>query len=754
MPNLFNNQYANLASKGRYGDTMLAHINPQEAGLLKSMGGAGTINPQTGLREFYGMQPIPIWQQFAPEPEPLPSLGQALAPEAAQAVAQDLPKITVPEYRTGGYGGVTPAYEKVSDEFKQYADLAPATGMGGGRQVQGYTIPTDQTFQGKPLVSKYDDKGNFQYLTIQTGYELIPDPNQPNIMARPLINEKGQLIDYGVFDNNANSGGGFGDFIGGLISDFGPMILAGLGANFAAGNLGGLFGGGATAADIAASNALAQANLTGYAGTAFSAIPTGTGLLSTAVGTGSVPLGPYVSQAAGAYSGSAAAAEAAAAGNLTGITNAALAQNALTQAALNGTGITYGGNVTPANIPTTQAPTPPVVEPVATPPVTPSGGYPSAPTGIPPVVSAAGSSITPSMLDSISKATGISVDTLKTFAPSVIQGILGATGSVLTANQATDAAKTQADAQIRAAQIAADAARFRPVGVTTRFGSSNFTTDAAGNVIGAGYTPSPEILGYQNRLSTLSNQGLTDVEAARAAYQPLTGAAQNLFSLGQSYLAKTPEQAAQEYISKQTALLAPSRENQLAELRNRQFQTGRGGVATAQGGNLMNTNPEMAAYYNSLAQQDLVLAANADQEARNRIQFGSGLFDTGANLQNRFYSGQTAAYSPFTTAIDTSSGLERLAQQPLDLSTAIGQKVSTANANVGQLTGQGIINAAGTMAPANAYSLGGNLLSGAANSPVLASAVNKAFGNTQPTQQQYTYDPVSKQFVPVQQFVA
>jgi hypothetical protein len=46
-------------------------------------------------------------------------------------------------------------------------------------------------------------------------------------------------------------------------------------------------------------------------------------------------------------------------------------------------------------------------------------------------------------------------------------------------------------------------------------------------------------------------------------------------------------------------------------------------------------------------------------------------------------------------------------------------------------------------------------LSGAANSPVLANAVNKAFGNTPPAQQQYTYDPVTKQFVPVQQtFVA
>jgi hypothetical protein len=304
----------------------------------------------------------------------------------------------------------------------------------------------------------------------------------------------------------------------------------------------------------------------------------------------------------------------------------------------------------------------------------------------------------------------------------------------------------------RAAQIAADAARFRPVGVTTRFGSSNFQTDAAGNVISAGYTPSAEILGYQNRLSNLADQGLADVEGARSAYSPLSSAAQNLFSLGQGYLAKTPEQAAQDYIAKQQALLAPSQENQLAELRNRQFQTGRGGVAVSQGGNLMATNPEMAAYYNSLAQSNLVLAAQADEEARRRITYGAGLFDTGANLQGRYYTGQTAAYSPFTTAMDTSTRLERLAQQPLDLSTAIGQKVSTATANVGNLTSQGIINAAQTMAPSTAYSTAGNVVSGIAQSPVFGSAVNRAFGNTQqPTQQQYTFNPQTGQYVPVQQ---
>ena len=41
-----------LRRQGRGQDTILAHITPQEAALLKSRGGAGTMNPATGLPEF------------------------------------------------------------------------------------------------------------------------------------------------------------------------------------------------------------------------------------------------------------------------------------------------------------------------------------------------------------------------------------------------------------------------------------------------------------------------------------------------------------------------------------------------------------------------------------------------------------------------------------------------------------------------------------------------------------------------------
>lgn len=44
---------ARLAEAGRRGDKVIAHITPEEAALLKARGGSGTVNPRTGLLEFF-----------------------------------------------------------------------------------------------------------------------------------------------------------------------------------------------------------------------------------------------------------------------------------------------------------------------------------------------------------------------------------------------------------------------------------------------------------------------------------------------------------------------------------------------------------------------------------------------------------------------------------------------------------------------------------------------------------------------------
>ena len=51
---LFNWLAKDLGKLGREGDTELAHVNPWEQKLLKAVGGSGTINPITNLKEFKG----------------------------------------------------------------------------------------------------------------------------------------------------------------------------------------------------------------------------------------------------------------------------------------------------------------------------------------------------------------------------------------------------------------------------------------------------------------------------------------------------------------------------------------------------------------------------------------------------------------------------------------------------------------------------------------------------------------------------
>lgn len=47
-----------LQAAGRGGDTMLAHINPREAEMLRRAGGSGTVNPATGLPEYFSLKSL------------------------------------------------------------------------------------------------------------------------------------------------------------------------------------------------------------------------------------------------------------------------------------------------------------------------------------------------------------------------------------------------------------------------------------------------------------------------------------------------------------------------------------------------------------------------------------------------------------------------------------------------------------------------------------------------------------------------
>ena len=281
-------------------------------------------------------------------------------------------------------------------------------------------------------------------------------------------------------------------------------------------------------------------------------------------------------------------------------------------------------------------------------------------------------------------------------------------GSLVQGQATKSAANTSANATLEAARIAAEAAKFRPVGVTTRYGSSNFQTDAQGNLIGAGYEVSPELRAYQDQLLGLTGRQLQQGLKAPEQYDPLTGAATGLFNLGSQYLSQSPQEAAQKYIEQQQNLLAPSRERQYALLQNNLFNTGRGGLSVGGTGlrpggglGLSATNPELEAYYNALAQQDLQLASQAQDAGQRQTAFGAGLFGTGAGLLGQYQAGQVGALSPFQTTLGLGGTIEQMGQTPLDISAALAGRSATAGANAGRYLLSGGLTAAETMQKAN-----------------------------------------------------
>ena len=120
--------------------------------------------------------------------------------------------------------------------------------------------------------------------------------------------------------------------------------------------------------------------------------------------------------------------------------------------------------------------------------------------------------------------------------PVMIAAGIGAGASLLGSSMQSKAlergAQESARAQLESARIAAEAAKFRPVGVTTRYGSSNFQFDPRGYLTGAGYTVSPELKAYQDRLQALTGGALTQAEMAQQQYAPLQQGATGLFGLG------------------------------------------------------------------------------------------------------------------------------------------------------------------------------------------------------------------------------
>lgn len=418
---------------------------------------------------------------------------------------------------------------------------------------------------------------------------------------------------------------------------------------------------------------------------------------------------------------------------LSGIPAGTGALTAAESAALYGTAGAAGsaggaGLLTSAGVPVTTAATIPAVTGALTP--TATGALTTAATGA--LTPAVTSTLSPLVKAAIPAVTGAVTSALTpTNLSNLLTGGLGTAGSLLQMQQskeAAQAAQQRIDAETAAAKTAA---QFRPVGMTTRFGTSQFQVDpVTGQLTSAGYTLSPEAKAAQDRFVALAGQGITQAEQAQQQFAPLQTGAQSLFSLGNQYLAQSPQEVAQNYLNQQMALLQPGRELELANLQNRLQQQGRGGLSVAQGGTLGATTPELQALYNARAQQEAQLAAQAQQAGQQQVQFGAGLLGTGAQTMGNYYAGQTAAYQPYTTALGQVQALETAAQQPFTMGASLGQTAAQAGANAGQLglKGAGLSTALATSANATANPYAQALMAAGNPNAMFGSTLNTMLG--------------------------
>lgn len=145
---------SNLRERGRFGDTLIAHLSESEAKVLKEAGGAGTINPFSGALEFYkgtmdntkgGDKPstasvfsdlINVWESNQPEPTESESTigGSKFAENQALAVATILnntryvynDKEGLHQYMYFGTDGGTPFEQSSNQELdKLLHDVSP-----------------------------------------------------------------------------------------------------------------------------------------------------------------------------------------------------------------------------------------------------------------------------------------------------------------------------------------------------------------------------------------------------------------------------------------------------------------------------------------------------------------------------------------------------------------------------------------------------------------------------------------------------
>jgi hypothetical protein len=211
------------------------------------------------------------------------------------------------------------------------------------------------------------------------------------------------------------------------------------------------------------------------------------------------------------------------------------------------------------------------------------------------------------------------------------------------------AAKEAGQANIEAARIAAESAKFKPYSLTTGFGKSFFDTEKGT----AGYEIDPRLAAFRDQLYGQAEQTLAQLGSTN------------------------PQAEAQKYVEQQMGLLQPTRAAEDVANRLNALGSGRIGLGVSAG------------YVGGGGQGMLNPDDFATQLARERAnaQIAAAGTEYGQNIYDKMLSRGTGM-------LQTGLGLEELGMKPLMMGADIGNKASISGAQAGNMLLQGGMNAA------------------------------------------------------------
>jgi len=161
-----------IRSQGRGRDTVLAHITPQEAALLKKRGGSGSMNPATGLPEFQEDYSYDIGfgeGVYNPPVEAADIQGADFTPQQVQ----DFGYTTPMDYYSGQAGG---------------GDFQPAPGM--AQDIFQVAEQPYQPFSQLDVGGVYPGGGQAPPATVGIDRSVLEQPSSKSVMDRLGLTEK------------------------------------------------------------------------------------------------------------------------------------------------------------------------------------------------------------------------------------------------------------------------------------------------------------------------------------------------------------------------------------------------------------------------------------------------------------------------------------------------------------------------------------------------------------------------------------